>query len=144
MAIETPNRLAASIVFWFAEIDAEPPDLSNDFELVITAINAVKSIQTLDTDTLTQGFFLELQEPIPPEQGAWFIHGTAYEDISLAGFTPTVTETGIPSIDALINTDGNWIAFQPDLDASYGMMGVSMWQMTATENELPVELPALP
>lgn len=143
MAIETPNRLAASIVFWFAEVDEQPPDQNNDFTLIITAINAVNSIQTLDTDTLQTGFYLELQEKIPPEQGAWFISGTAESDIAQAGFTPLVAATGVPAIDALLETDGNFLCYQPDLDALYGMMSVSMWQMSPTENEIPVELPVL-
>lgn len=139
MALETPNRMAASIVFYFAEIDGEPPGLDNaDFLLTITASNAVNSLQVLTPDTLAGGFVLDLQEKIRPEFGSFFLQGTFYQDALGCGFTPTL----IPVANPLLDEEGNWFCLSPDLDSDFGMISVTCWEVPRIASaELPITLP---
>lgn len=139
MALETPNRLAASIVFYFAEIDAQPPGLDNPFTLTISAIEGVNSLETVTPDTLADGFFLELHDKITPDVGCFFASGTFEQDAPFAGFTPFAQLPG-GAADAFAQTEGNFL-MQADLDTLYGMLSVACWTVTPTDAELPVEIP---
>lgn len=141
MALETPNRLAASVVFYFAEVDAEPPALDNDFTLTITAANGILSLDTLVADTLDDGFVLRLQEKIRPEFGSFFMSGTFYQDAVGCGFTPTLTDLGIPALEE----EGNFFCLAPDLDSLFGMISVSCWEVPRIASaELPITIPITP
>lgn len=143
MSLETPNSLAASIMFSFAEASALPPGLDNDFLLDITGIQGVIAMQPVVDGTLVSGFLLDLQDKITPDIGSYQINGFDPLSCTRVGFTPIAQLTGVAAVDDLANeADGNFLVADPDLGFGYGEVGISLWTNTPTEEVIPFNLPA--
>lgn len=143
MAIETPNRLTASIVFYFAEENAEPPAFANPATITITAINGITALQVVDEDPndLDDGFFLVLQEKIRPEHGAFFMSGIAQDTAQRVGFTPFAELSGDPNAVQFETTEGDFLCYEPVLPSPFGQISVACWSITPTNTPLPVSIP---
>jgi hypothetical protein len=147
MALETPNRMAASINFFFADANQIPPDLNNDTEFVITALEGVEEVFLVDDDDPSEGFFLQLQNPVNVAQASWFVSGPpggAATDGSplVIGATPLSVDPGAGDpVDEWAASNGNFLALSPVLDQTWGWFGVAIFEIPRVDD---AELPALP
>lgn len=153
MALETPNRLAGSILFFFADTDALPPALSNDPQAVITAQEGIAAFHLMPdeapfTGEPTEGFFLELMHPVNVGQSSWFFSGPPGQQatdgsMTFTGSTPVVENpnTGVATVDDWAATNGNFLCLNPDVSQQYGWFGVAIWEIPRVQD---AELPNLP
>lgn len=145
MSLETPNSLAAFLVFFYAAEGELPPGNDNPEQIVITAAEGIKSLQVIgEPPTIEDGFFVELLNPITPDIGTYFL--TGYEEamsLETTGFTPFPVEFGgAPvSVAAQSQSVGNFLLAEAEPEEDFGLVQLAMWTTPPTENELPVTLP---
>lgn len=146
MSLETPNSLAASLVFWYALEGELPPGLDNAEQLVITAADGILSLRTVGEPApeLLEGFYVELQHPVVPENGTYFL--TGYEQgnwLPTTGFTPFPVDLAAApaSVVEQSQTQGNFLLYNNEPEQPFGLVQLAMWTTPPTQTALPVALP---
>ena len=147
MALETPNRMAASILFFYAETDAIEPG-SEDVQ-TITAIDGITALEfppeSIGGEPPGGGFYLVLQEPVSSDEGIWFGQGFNI-DSPTQSLTPFAVDpdTGEDWYDDRAATNGNWLAVSPfEQDATIGFIGIGIFKLPRTDEAIPT-LPITP
>lgn len=147
MALETPNRMAASILFFYAESDAIAPG-SEDVQ-TITALDGITALEfppeSIAGEPPGGGFYLVLKEPVSSDEGIWFTQGIN-PDFASQSLTPFAVDpdTGEDWFDDRAATNGNWLAIAPvEVDISIGFIGVGIFKLPRTDAAIPT-LPIVP
>ena len=141
MALETPNRMAASINFFFRRNNALPPP-DDEFAATIVGIDGILQLEfppdPIAFDPPSDGFYLELKEPVSSDEGIWFMMGAA--DLSgTTSLTPWVfdPDTGVDWADDRAASNGNFLSLFPDIDGDLGFVGVGIFKLPRTDADLP-------
>lgn len=144
MALETPNRLAASARFFYALAGALPPP-NDDAILTLTAAEGIASLQVPPAEgvfsgTIADGFYMELMHPVEPGNATWMMCGAPTHPIpndDICGLTPLpvlITDGTTPTIVEWADTLGNFLCLLPELDGDYGWWGVGIWEHPVVPN----------
>lgn len=142
MSLETPNRLGASVVFFYALEFSLPPLFDNPEQVTITAAVGMSKLELIadegEPPSLFGGFLVTLLNKITPDIGTWFMTGMPSNGSDYIGFTPSPID--MEDVEASAQ-EGDWINIEPEVSAPIGLISVTMWTTPPTDAQLPVELP---